>query len=100
MHGEHGRIDDVALYDAQVRWLERLEESIKRIDAHVAAHESQPMHAGMALINQQVMVRLDRLEGLVLSVGKWVIAMLIAILSALAAILGIAYNILLKPPAS
>ena len=100
MHGEHGTVDDVALYEAQNRWLERLESSILRIDAHIAAHETQPMHAGMAMINTQVMSRLDRLEGLVLSVGKWVIATLIAILSALAAILGIAYNILLKPPAS
>ena len=94
-------VDDSGVPDTTELWLARLENAIAKLSDRLAVHEIAPWHASYKPMNDEMLKRLDRLEGVVISMGKWAIGMLAGILAALGAILAVAWRILeSKPPAS
>lgn len=81
------------------QWMARLEAAQDRMLERLSLHESRPWHVSFDPWNAEMMRRVDRLEGVVISIGRWTIGALLAILAALGAILTVAWRILeAKPP--
>jgi len=76
----------------------RLEAAQDRIFDQMRQHEQQPWHISFQPMNAQLERRLDRLENLVMSVARWMIGVLLAILASLGAILVVAWRILEGKP--
>ncbi len=71
-----------------------------RLAERVSEHEANPWHASYTTMNTDIIKRVDRLENLVLTMGKWVITLLVGMLIAISSILFVAWRILeTKPPA-
>ena len=92
-------VNDDDVPDQTDLWLARLESSLDRIAERLSSHETQPWHVSYKPMQNDLMKRLDRLENVVISMGKWVIGILAGILAAISAILVVAWRILeSKPP--
>lgn len=92
-------VQDEAVSDQLEQWAARLEAAQDRILERLSLHEQRPWHVSFDPFNQEMMRRVDRLENIVISIGRWMIGALLAILGALGAILAVAWRILeTKPP--
>jgi hypothetical protein len=80
--------------DQLEQWMARLEASQMKIIEHLATHESRPWHLSFEPMNVDLVRRIERVEMLILSVGRWMIGVLFSILGALGAILVVAWRIL------
>ncbi len=84
--------------DQHESWLARNERDIDQVRADLAHHAETPWHTGFTPINADMIKRLERMETLLLSIGKWVIGILAGILTAISAILVVAWRILEAKP--
>ena len=91
--------EDADMPDQTDLWLARLELAVTKLTDRVSDHESQPWHVSFKPMQDELMRRIDRLEGVVIGMGRWVIGILAGILTAISAILVVAWKILeAKPP--
>lgn len=76
----------------------RLEASHDRLAEHLAVHESKPWHVSFEPMNAELLKRVDRIESMLLSIGRWMLGSMFTIIGVLTGIAVIAFRILETKP--